>query len=90
MVNYHRISIDIIYETLDVLSAEYLPPNGPLTAVWVPLEKLRDDAFRTRYLQLHKSQVLIEVALSVIDEKERQKSEMQDLERTMRAQSLGP
>ncbi len=56
----------------------------------MPLEKLRDDAFRTLYLQLHKSKVLIEEALRVIDLKERQKCEMQDLERTMRAQSLGP
>ena len=60
-----------------------MPPNGPLTAVWVPLEKLRDDAFRTRYLQLHKSKVRIEEALRVI-------SEVEDLERTMCAQSLGP
>ncbi len=55
----------------------------------MPLEKLRDDAFRLRYLQLHQSKVLIETALRVIALKERQRGEMEDLERTMRAQSLG-
>jgi hypothetical protein len=53
-----------MYETADRLLAEHiqnlcrppegtqglLPPQGPLTAVWVPLARLRDSTFRRDYL----------------------------------------
>lgn len=43
-----------------------LPPQGPLTAVWVPLHLLNDVKFRDQYLQREKSKTIIDAALQVM------------------------